>query len=218
MFRMTLYVQWRWARLITWLGAIVSFGVPLLSVQEVSGPGASTPQAMAVLEAMRSWSVVYPVLAAALAVLTATAAWGPDHRGRHVYALSLPVPRWRYALLKLGAGAALLVVPVLSLWLGAALASATVDVPPGLRTYAGALALRFALAVTVGYGVFFAISASTARTAGIILTVIGGLVAAGALAGSAGVEINMFDVVHAKVLDWPGPFAVFTGRWMLIDV
>jgi hypothetical protein len=218
MFLMTLYVQWRWTRLATLFGTLAAFAIPILSVQSVGASGASPLQALGMLEAMQSWSVVYPVLAAGLAVLLATAAWGPDHRGRHVYALSLPLPRWRYALLKLSAGGVLLAAPVVGLWLGALLATWTIPVPEGLRAYPTALAIRFGLAAVTGYALLFAVSASTARTAGIILAVVGGVVATQLLAASVGLELHIFDVIHAHVLDEPGPLSVFTGRWMLIDV
>lgn len=215
MFRMMLYVQWRWARLIMLLGAVAGFAVPVLSVQKVGGAGA---RALPLLEAMREWGVVYPVLAAGVAVLLATTAWGPDHRGRHVYALSLPVPRWRYALLKLGAGAVLLALPVLALWLGAVLATWTTAIPEGLRAYPVGLTIRFTLAAVTAYALVFAVAAGTARTAGIILAIIGGLVATELLARSVGVELHILDAIHANVLGGPGPLSVFTGRWMLIDV
>lgn len=216
MFRTMLYVQWRWSRFITLLGAVAGFGVPVLSVR--LGLDAAVPQPLGVLDAMRAWSVVYPVLAAALALLMTTAAWGPDQRGRHVYALSLPLPRWRYALLKLGAGAALLAIPAAAVWAGALMATWAASIPAGLQGYPTALALRFALATLVAYGVFFAISSGTARTAGVILAVLGGLVATEILAGAAGVDVGVLDALNAYVLHGPGPFAVFSGRWMLIDV
>ncbi|MGH7701205.1 MAG: hypothetical protein ACREMJ_11900 [Gemmatimonadales bacterium] len=215
MFRTMLYVQWRWSRFITLLGAIAGFGVPVLSLRLGIGDG---PRPLAVLDAMRDWSVVYPVFAAAVALLMTTAAWGSDHRGRHVYALSLPIPRWRYALLKLGTGAALLAIPVVALWAGALAATWAASIPAGLQGYPTALALRFALATLVAYGVFFAISAGTARTAGIILAVVGGLVATEILAGAAGLDVPVLDMINAYVIHGPGPFAIFSGRWMLIDV
>src|SRR5205823_857995 len=109
---------------------------------------------------------LYPVLAAALGLLVAIATWAPDHRGRHVHALSLPLPRWRYVLLRFGAGATLLAAPIVAVSAGALLATWSATIPAGLQGYPGALAIRFALAVLVAYAVFFAVSAGTARTAG----------------------------------------------------
>jgi hypothetical protein len=171
-----------------------------------------------VLAELRSWSVLYPVLAAALGLLAAVAAWAPDHRGGHVHALSLPVPRWRYVLMRFAAGLTLLSGPVVALSVGAVLATGAAATPPGLHGYPVALALRFTLAVVVAFALFFAISAGTARTAGAILGALGALVLVQVLASAAGVEVNVLGALQSLVLDWPGPLGVFTGRWMLLDV
>ena len=216
MFRVILYAQWKWARLVVTLGTVAGFAIPILSLQPAGG-GAPLP-AGDLLRTVQSWGVLYPALAAALAVLVAIAAWAPDHRGRHVYALSLPLPRWRWALLRFAAGAVLLAAPIIAVWAGGLLATTTAQLPEGLHGYATGLALRFALAVAVGYSVFFAISSGTARTAGAILGIIAGLVVVQLLAGAADVNLHLFDFAQNTVLSWPGPLAIFTGRWMLIDV
>jgi uncharacterized membrane protein len=102
--------------------------------------------------------------------------------------------------------------------LGASLAVMTATIPPGLQGYPLALALRFALAVLVAYGVFFAISAGTARTAGIILGVIGALVVVQIVASIANLDLDLLGTLQIVLLHGPGPLAVFTGRWMLVDV
>ncbi|MGH7615086.1 MAG: hypothetical protein ACREMW_13715 [Gemmatimonadales bacterium] len=218
MFRMILYGQWKWSRLIIGLGTVAGFGLPILSVQSATPIGDRPVQAGELLQTIQSWGVFYPVLAATLAVLVAIATWAPDHRGRHVHALSLPLPRWRYALLRFGAGLLLLTPPILALLVGALLATALAWMPPGLQGYPLALAIRFALAVGVGYAVFFAVAAGTSRTAGIILTLLGGLIAIQVLAGVANIDLDLFTRLQLAILNWPGPLAIFTGRWMLIDV
>jgi hypothetical protein len=172
----------------------------------------------ALLLLLRSWAILYPLLAGLLGLLVAMAAWAPDHRGRHVHALSLPLPRWRYVLLRFGAGLTVLVPPAAALLAGALLATATAAIPPGLHGYAWALGLRFALAVLVAFSVFFAISGGTARTAGIILSVLALLVVAQIMSSAAGVELDLLGPMQQAFLRWPGPLAIFGGRWMLIDV
>jgi hypothetical protein len=218
MYRVVLYAQWRWSRLIVSLGIVAGFALPVLSIQGASPRAASALGAGDLLGAMQSWGVLYPVLAAALGLLVAIATWAPDHRGRHVHALSLPLPRWRYALLRFAAGLTLLAGPVLALLAGALLASATATLPPGLQAYPVSLAIRFALAVLVAYAVFFAVSAGTSRTAGIILSLFGAFILVQVLAAAAGLSLNLVSPLQAAVMDWPGPLAIFTGRWMLIDV
>jgi hypothetical protein len=214
MFGVILYSQWKWCRLIIALGTVAGFILPILSIQ-VATPSAEAGE---ILQAAQSWGVLYPALAATLAVLVAIMTWAPDHRGRHVHALSLPVPRWRYALLRFGAGLTLLVAPVVALGIGTLLATRIAHIPPGLQGYPLALTVRFALAVGIGYSIFFAISAGTSRTAGILLAIVAAVILVQVLAGAADVNLDLSTRLRILLLNWPGPLAVFTGRWMLIDV
>lgn len=218
MFRVLLYSQWKWSRLVVTLGTIAAFALPIVSVQGFARDAANPVRSGEMLSAMQSWGVLYPVLAAALGLLVAMATWAPDHRGRHVHALSLPLPRWRYALLRFEAGLVLLSPPVLALFLGALLATRAAPIPTGLEGYPIALVIRFALATAVAFSVFFAISAGTTRTAAIILATLGAVIVIQVLAGAAGVQINLLTPLQSAFLNWPGPLAIFTGRWMLIDV
>jgi len=115
-------------------------------------------------------------------------------------------------------GSTLLAAPVIAVAASALLATWSATIPAGLQGYPVALAIRFALAVLVAYAVFFAVSAGTARTAGIILGLIGGVILVQIVAGVANIDLDLFGKVQVAVLNWPGPLAIFTGRWMLIDV
>src|SRR5260370_29605065 len=96
----------------------------------------------------------------------AIAAWAADHRGRHIHALTLPIERWRYVLLRFGAGFVLLAAPIAAVLIGASLAVLTATLPPGLQAYPVALAVRFPFAVFVAYAVFFAVWAGRGRPSG----------------------------------------------------
>ena len=218
MFHVMLYSQWKWSRLIVALGSIAAFALPIVSVQGAARADSNPLRAGELLQAVQAWGTLYPVLAAALALLVAIATWAPDHRGRHVHALSLPLPRWRYVLLRFGAGGTLLAAPAIAVAAGALLATWSATIPAGLQGYPVALAIRFALAVLVAYGLFFAVSAGTARTAGIILALIGTVILVQIIAGVANIDLDLFGKLQIAVLNWPGPLAIFTGRWMLIDV
>jgi hypothetical protein len=218
MFRVMLFTQWKWSRPIILLGTVAAFALPIISLQGAARADRSPLEAQDLLRAVQSWGSLYPVLAAALGLLVAVAAWAPDHRGRHVHALTLPLPRWRYVLLRCASGAALLAIPVAAVLAGAVLATATATLPPGLQGYPLALATHFALATAVAYAVFFAISAGTARTAGIILGVCGAVVVVQIVVGVAGLDLDVLGPVRMIVLGSAGPFAIFTGRWMLVDV
>jgi hypothetical protein len=121
-------------------------------------------------------------------------------------------------LLRFTTGLVLLVPAMLGVLAGALLASATATLPQGLEAYPVALAIRFAFAMTVAYAVFFAVSAGTTRTAGIILGIIGAVIVVQILADAAGIQLDLATRLEAVVQNWPGPLAIFTGRWMLIDV
>jgi hypothetical protein len=218
MFKALLYSQWKWSRLIVFLGTLAGFALPLLSVQGAARADRGALQAQELLRAVQSWGTLYPLLAATLGLLVAGATWAADHRGRHVHALTLPLPRWRYVVLRFAAGMTLLAIPIIAVLLSASLAVLAATIPTGLQAYPFALALRFGLAVLVAYAVFFAVSAGTARTAGIILGVIATLVLVQVVASIANLQLDLVSTMHLLLVQGPGPLGVFAGRWMLIDV
>lgn len=209
--------QWRWSRIVVLFGTLAGFLLPILSLQGATS-GARAMPADQLLRFLQSWGILYPLLAGLLGLLVAMAAWAPDHRGRHVHALSLPLPRWQYVLFRLLAGLTVLTPPVLAVLIGAVLATQTATIPAGMQGYAGALGVRFALAVLVAFSTFFAVSGGTARTAGIILSFFALIIVSQVMLAAAGVELDLIGPIQQAVLNWPGPLAIFSGRWMLIDV
>lgn len=218
MFRVIILSQWKWSRLALAIVTVVAFALPLLTVQSVGLPGGGQRAVTQQLDAVASWSVWYPFLALTAGLLLAMTAWGNDHRGRHVYSLTLPIPRWQYALLRYGAGVVLLAAPIVMLWIGALVATTTATIPPGLHAYPTALAFRFLIAAVVAYSVFFSISAGSSRTAGYVLGIIVGLFLIQFLLALAETRFNLLQTIFDRLLVWPGPLEPFTGRWMLIDV
>ena len=217
MFRAILFQQWRWTRLIVALSTVAAFAIPLFSVRG-SAANLEHKEAASFLGDVQSWGVLYPTLAGALGVLLAITLWTPDHRGRHVYALALPIPRWRLVTYRYLAGLTLLAAPVIGLTLGTLLASGTASLPTGLHAYPLGLSVRFALAAVVAFTLFFSVSSGTARTAGTILGAVAALVVFQVLLSAAGSEANILMPIVNVLLTAPGPFAIFTGRWMLVDV
>lgn len=218
MFRQILLTQWKWSGLGVVVAAVAAFALPMLTVQQAGVADPTWLDARALLPAMEYWSRAYPALALAVGLLIGTTAWSHDHRGQHVYAMALPLPRWHYVLLRYGAGLVLLTAPVVLLWLGSMLGASLASIPPGLTAYPHALALRFGLATLLAYSLFFAISAGTARTAGYVLSIIGVLLVAQLLFSLAGGGTKVVEPVFDRMITWPGPFDIFVGRWMLIDV
>src|SRR2546422_973655 len=135
MFRVMLYSQWKWSRLIVALGSIAAFALPIVSVQGAARADSNPLRAGELMQAVTAWGAVY-----------------------------------------------------------------------------------LALAVLVAYAVFFAVSAGSSRTLGIMLGLIGGVVLVQIIAGVANLDLDLFGKLQIVVLNWPGPLAIFSGRWMLIDV
>ena len=220
-----LYMQWRTVRLALIPFVIAAFGLPLLAVQPLGGMGGGWDIAGSALEALQGFLPLFPLLAAAIGMTLGLSAWNWDHKGEHIYALSLPVSRMRYAMLKFGAGAVVILVPAAALLAGSLVATWAATLPTGLEAYPFRLTIRFVLATLLCYAVIFSMAAGTIRTAVIVLSVAVGVPVL------ASVVID-FAAVHYPILDtWPsvaevmaewlvefGPFRVMTGNWMLIDV
>lgn len=221
MFRTIFMTQWKSSKVVLLGAVVVAFTLPVISVRQVTFLRDSPWLASLWLRALEPWGIWYGAIAAGLGLVIATSAWASDHRGSHVYALSLPIERWRYVLLRFGAGALLILPAVASVWIGSLVATEVVDLPAGLRAYPTALAFRFCLAAFIAYSILFAVSSATPRTAGIILVSIGGVLAASLLLDAAGAGqfgVGLFEGTMQQIVNWPGPLNVFTDPWMLIDV
>lgn len=218
MFREILRTQWKWARLLVLGACVAAFALPVFSVQPLGREVDGWMDGQSVLRAMRSFSTMYVLLACAVGLAVGISAWSADHRGRHVYALSLPVPRSRFALMRLGAGVLLVGLPALSLWVGALVATSSVRLPPGLEAFPTSIAIRFTLASLLAYALFFSIASGTSRTAGWVLGAIAGVLLLAIFGGEWAIARGYTDEIEILLFSWPGLFEVFTGRWMLIDV
>jgi hypothetical protein len=157
-----------------------------------------------------------------LAVVTAfSLAWRPwvvDAGLRHVGPLSLPV-RWStFVRLRFLAGAALLLVPTLAVWIGGVIATSATPIPPTLHAYPGGVALRFLIASLVAYSAGFLLQYVSGKHA--VRVAITLMVAIAVI--ELGASVLGYESVAARAWNalttWPGPLSVFNVRWMLIDV
>lgn len=224
MFRQILYVHWKAARFLLLPLVVAAFALPLLSVQGL----ARVEDVEAVfyfLEMPELWAGFFPFLATVGGSTVALTAWSWDHREDHIYALSLPLPRWEYVLLKMGAGLVVLLPFAAALWAGSMAAAASLELPAGVNAYPHLLGARFLMASALAYGILFAMGGSTIRTVMILLTVVVAFVILGELGAGALEEMypalerfNAGEWLFDLLITWPGPFEVFTGNWMLVDV
>src|SRR5262245_8870518 len=100
-----LWMQWKTTRGMVLLATLMAFALPLAAMQGAVGSRTANDY----VNRMQSWGAGYVVLSAIVGLLVAMAAWRPDHLGRHVYALSLPISRRDYVLYRFSAGALFLV-------------------------------------------------------------------------------------------------------------
>jgi hypothetical protein len=214
MWRAVLESQWKWTKGLALLGVMIGFAIPLFSLRTALGEKSLT----SFVNVMAAWGVAYAIAAGALGLTVAMLAWGFDHRLRHVYALSLPISRWRYVLLRFGAGVMMLLLPIAAVLIASEIVAHSSLVPRELHAYPVALALRFGFAVLVAYALFFAISAGTPRTAGIVLGTLALIIGLQIMLGAAGYHVDLMSHVVDVVFATPELLAVFGGRWTLIDV
>ena len=229
MFRQIVRTHWQGGRLALLPLIVAAFALPLAAVQGTLDFGSSASlhdQMGGVLFALQTWLPFFPALAALTGITMALTVWAPDHAGKHVYALSLPVSRRRYVLMKLGSGALLAVVPAAMMGLGALIATASIAIPTGLEAYPGLLAVRFLGASIIAYALTFALSAWSGRSAVATVAAIAGvlLVAEFATTGLASTvapamaDFSPIAWVFESAIKIPGPFGVFAGNWAMIDV
>jgi hypothetical protein len=218
-----LRLQWLSAKWLLLPLVLICVGLPQAVVRFSVRATHGTEQpivAATLLEALDVTSTLFPYLAGITGALIALAAWNWDHRTHHVYALSLPVSRPGYALLKLATGAVILLIPVLALLIGAWIATAMVPLPDGLRAYPFAFAARFLLAALLVYATVFALAAGTIRTTlvvvvGVVLLLIVGGIAAPFLETQYLIDLTTPIEMIGRA---PGPLRVFAGSWLMIDV
>jgi hypothetical protein len=105
------------------------------------------------------------------------------------------------------------------------LAASAITLPESLRAYPGLLSFRFLVAATIAYAIAFALASGTMRTTLILISVLlGVIVLDGIIVGyfrDAFPLLGEFSLVgwlSRAVVSWPGPFEVFFGNWMLVDV
>jgi hypothetical protein len=218
MFRTILFTQLRWTRLLITGMSVVTFLIPAIAWW-LGGMSAQYPERpSAIIIGFESVGNMLMLVAGLGAFFAAAYPWMQDAASRHVFALSLPV-RWReYLAMRFGAGALTLLLPAFTLYLGSLFALSMVQMPATLRAYPGTLALRFLAATLLAYALTFAVQYVAGRRAALVLVgvVIGGAVLSfGLKAFGLG---GALDGIVSAIFDFPGPFAVFTAEWKLVDV
>jgi hypothetical protein len=210
-----LRIQWKACWHLVIALSVAAFALPIVSVR--LGWHAAEANLPLFLSELQLWGLFYPVLAAVSALVIALGIWMADRRGKHVYALLLPLPRSRYVFYRYTAGLVLLVPVVLALWAGALVAIGGLDIPPGIRVFPHALAAKFALTLLLLFGFAFALASASSRTIGIAIRVLGLFLAVHVAVLLLAPKVNLLWWTLTALATWPGPLAALGGRWMLID-
>lgn len=216
MFKAMLRMQWKgsWHWVLTF--AVAAVALPVVSVH--SGWRGNSANLPLFLTELQLWGFFYPALALLTAVALAISLWYSDRRGHHIYALLLPVSRSRYVWLRYLAGLAMLAPIVAALWLGSLIATATIDLPPGLRAFPHALTLKFALVLLLMFGFAFGAASAPRRAISFGFKLLGVFIAVHLAVLMLKPGTNLLWTAVTTLATAPGPFAPLGGRWMLIDV
>lgn len=216
MFPVILRSTWSWTRTVVLGLAALTFFLPAIAWRMTEGARGGTAMGL-----INSFELLGPLLGfTALfgAFLLAVYPWTIDAETKHVYALSLPVEWSRYVGMRYVAGALTLLLPALALYLGSRFAVAFVSLPELLQAYPGALAMRFLLATLVSYSLSFALQYLAGRNATkVLLVFLLGIVLIVSVFEMAGMS-SLGRQVGSFLFEWPGPLAIFTQTWVLIDV
>jgi hypothetical protein len=220
MFRAILYTQWKWTRPAVLLAVLIAGYIPVAALRAMPYKTADTYYIPALYRDIAAASTYYQWLALFVAVIVAISAWQADGHRQHVYALSLPVPRWQFVLMRFGAGAALLGVVAAAVGLFGGVAAAIAPLPPMLHAYPFGLAVRFWLGSLIPFGLVFSLLVSNPRRVRLVVAgaatfiVVDMALAAMGLIDKPVVIGTFFDAIYAD----RGPLAAFLSKWMLVDV
>ena len=220
MFRAILYTQWKWSRPVILLAVIVGGWLPINALRSWPYKTMESYHIPSLYRSISSAGLGYQLLALAVAVVVAISAWQADAHGKHVYALSLPIARWKFVLLRFAAGASLLGAVAVAVGLFGGVAAALAPLPPMLHAYPIGLAVRFWLGSLIPFGLIFALLVSSSRRVRIVVAAVATLFVVDWLLAAFGVTETtvMTRWLFDSLYEGGGPLTAFLTRWMFIDV
>ncbi len=212
-YRVMLAAQARYTAPFLALAVVAAVAIPLLTVQGIGmAESLGVHRVSMVLSQAGNVSGWYPVLAVCTGFFLAVSLWLPDIAGRWVYVLTLPIDRTRLALLRLAAGATLILPIALVLWVMARIAVVIAAVPSLVRVYPEAIALRFTVATFVIYLVV-GLMVQVGRKAWL------GLAAIILLMMLQVFGVGWWSAIVDALFLYPlSPLHALAGQWLLFDV
>lgn len=215
-YRALLRAQWKHQRMDLWCLAVGCAMVAPIALWQTAAHGQLT------VSDVRSTAEIIGGIGSMLAVvagaLLALRPYALDNSVRHTYALSLPLPRSRYALLRIAAGLTLLVFPVAGIAIGAFIAAAYPTLPAELHAYPIGLTLRFLVASVFAFAIAFSLQYGLGQRAAVVLAWtlagVGALELVGQLFSDTSLTAPIWRVLWAGL----SPLRIFGTNWMLFDV
>jgi hypothetical protein len=217
MYRHMFTVQWKWARASLAALCVLAMMVPALAMRlGLTSIVNQTPRELVNFTGALGVGLAFLAVVTGIAV-QAAGSW-PDVQGNYVYALSLPMAWRRYLYYRTLIGLTLLLLPALAVWIGGALAVASVPLPETLHTYAAGVAFRFLLASVLSFAMWTAIVQLSGRRATLAaLVLLLTIIAVPLVVSALGVDLGGPETWN-RMVNSPSPLAVFFSRWALIDV
>ena len=220
MFVAMLRAQWIWSRSTMLFFLAAGFAAPLVSVTLADGGGSQWLSPSSIVDMGSSVGLLVAITVTMAATALVIQGWSADDRGRHVYALSLPIGRPRYLAYRLAGGFLMLALLAIFVAIGGAAAAGLLDLPASLRAYPVALAFRALLASWLVHAfVFLARYGAGRRAAFLVLATLLTLLLIIALGSAvAPGAIDALLIAWRALTDARGPLGILVSHWTFIDV
>ncbi|HKS06181.1 MAG TPA: hypothetical protein VJR92_07685 [Gemmatimonadaceae bacterium] len=215
-YKALLYSQLKYQRIELTILSIVAGGVPALATWRALGSTSFSP--MELLSLSQIVGVLGSTLAALVGCVLALRPYSLDALTNHTYAMSLPVSRTEYGLLRVGTGLLLLLMPAAGFLIGAVFASTAADIPAMLHAYPVGITMRFVLAAATAFALAFGIQYGLGKRATrwilFSLTGLGAVEIIGQLVTGVSLTSDLWTALGSEA----SPLRVFASNWMLFDV
>lgn len=220
MFRAMLRAQWIWSRAMMLAFFAAGFALPVVSVPMAQRGVLGVLPASGLVQVGQIVGLLVAITVCVASVALVLQNWSADERGRHIYALSLPIERRRYLAYRLGGGFLLLAAIALVIWLGGMAASWLLELPDSLRAYPASLALRalmaawlvHALAFLVRFG--FGLRANRVLAGGVIVVAVILILPVESFPG----RLQWISLGARALVQPGGPLGILVSQWSFIDV
>ena len=218
-FRTMLFVQWKLQRAELLGLTLVAALIPPIATWPGFEEGGNLVTAL--IRMVDAGTIIAPagaLLALSLGALLAMRPFILDARVRHTYALALPIPRSTYALMRAASGLTLALIPAAGFLIGALVAVEAIPDSAWVRKFPVALTLRFLLAITTAFAIFFGVQYGLGSRARRWVLIVALTVAGTEMVGQGLLRVSMIGPTIELLSGSFSPLRIFRDRWALFDV